>query len=374
MNFVVSSSELNKHLQSVSRVINSKNTLPILDNFVFELSENKLIITGSDLETTVITYLELDNIEGSGKIALEARKLLDILKEFPEQPLTFKINEETLATDLITETGKFSIVGQSADDYPVVPELGAEGIDINVTSDVVLSGIEKTLFATANDELRPVMNGIFIEMESGKITFVASDSHKLVRYIRTDVEVTQSASFILPKKSASLMKGLLSKDESAVSLSFDEKNARFTINEYTIICRLIEGNYPSYNSVIPTEMPNKLLVDRVTLFASLKRVTVFSNQASYLVKLKVTPNELIVSAKDVDFASSGVERANCHYDGDEMEIGFKGTFLQEILSNMTSSDVVIQLSDPSRAAILVPSETDNPSEDVLMLIMPMMLN
>jgi len=374
MNFVVSSSELNKHLQSVSRVINSKNTLPILDNFVFELSDNKLIITGSDLETTVITYIELDNIEGSGKIALEARKLLDILKEFPEQPLTFNINEETLATDLITETGKFSIVGQSAEDYPVVPELGADGIDINVTSDVVLSGIEKTLFATANDELRPVMNGIFVEMESGKITFVASDSHKLVRYIRTDVEVSQSASFILPKKSASLMKGLLSKDESAVSLSFDEKNARFTINEYTIICRLIEGNYPSYNSVIPTEMPNKLLVDRVTLFTALKRVTVFSNQASYLVKLKVTPNELIVSAKDVDFASSGVERANCHYDGDEMEIGFKGTFLQEILSNMSSSDVIVQLSDPSRAAILVPSETENDSEDVLMLIMPMMLN
>jgi len=374
MNFVVSSSELNKHLQSVSRVINSKNTLPVLDNFIFELAENKLIITGSDLETTVITNIELDNIEGTGKIALEARKLLDILKEFPEQPLTFNIDNESLVTDLVTETGKFSIAGFSAEDYPVLPDLGSESIDINVTSDVVLSGIEKTLFATANDELRPVMNGIFIEMEEGKITFVASDSHKLVRYIRSDVEVSQQAAFILPKKSASLMRGLLSKDDSIVNLSFDEKNARFTINEYTIVCRLIEGNYPSYNSVIPTDMPNKLLVDRVTLYTALKRVTVFSNQASYLVKLKVTPNELIVSAKDVDFASSGVERAACHYEGDEMEIGFKGTFLQEILANLSSSDVIVQLSDPSRAAILVPQETDTEAEDVLMLIMPMMLN
>ncbi len=374
MNFVISSSELNKHLQSVSRVINSKNTLPVLDNFIFELAENKLIITGSDLETTVITNIELDNIEGAGKIALEARKLLDILKEFPEQPLTFNIDNDSLLTDLVTETGKFSIAGFSADDYPVMPDLGSNNIDINVKSDVILSGIEKALFATANDELRPVMNGIYIEMEDGKITFVASDSHKLVRYIRTDVEVSQQASFILPKKSASLMRGLLTKDDSIINLSFDEKNARFTINEYTIICRLIEGNYPSYNSVIPTDMPNKLLVDRVSLYTALKRVTVFSNQASYLVKLKVTPNELVVSAKDVDFSSSGVERTACHYEGDDMEIGFKGTFLQEILANLSSSDVIVQLSDPSRAAILVPQETDTDAEDVLMLIMPMMLN
>jgi DNA polymerase-3 subunit beta len=373
MNFVVSSNELNKHLQSVSRVINSKNTLPILDNFIFEITENKLIITGSDLESTVITAIELDNIDGSGKIALEARKLLDILKEFPEQPLTFNINNETFVTDIVTETGKFSVVGLSADDFPVVPELASDNININVASDVILSGIEKTLFATANDELRPVMNGIFCEMEPGKITFVASDSHKLVRYIRTDVEIPQATSFILPKKSASLIKGLLSKDDTIINANFDEKNSRFTIDNYTIICRLIEGNYPSYNSVIPQDMPNKLLVDRLTLLTSLKRVTVFSNQASYLVKLKVSPNELIISAKDVDFASSGVERASCQYDGDDMEIGFKGTFLQEIVANLSSPDVVIQLSDPSRAAILIPNEKDTEAEDVLMLIMPMML-
>ncbi len=375
MKFVVSSTELLGHLQGISKVISTKNTLPILDNFLFKLEGTNLEITASDLESTLITRMSLDNTDGDGSIAIPARILLDTLKEFSEQPLTFDINLETLAIVISSEKGKFSIVGQNGVDFPVLPSIKEDKkVAINIEADLLLSGINKTVFATADDELRPVMGGIFVEADTDKITFVASDAHKLVRYQRSDAHSEEAASFILPKKPASLMKNILPKEDGQVALEFDDKNAFFTLSEYKVVCRLVEGNYPNYNSVIPSNNPRKLTIDRIELLNTLKRVSVFSNQASNLVKLELTGNQMRVSAQDIDFSISAYERLNCEYEGDDMEIGFKSVFLLEILSNIESSDVVIELADPTRAGLFLPSGTDNEAEDVLMLLMPMMIN
>ncbi|HRW63581.1 MAG TPA: DNA polymerase III subunit beta [Bacteroidales bacterium] len=375
MKFVISSTELLNHLQAISRVISNKNTLPILDNFLFQLSDNELKITASDLETTLITSIKLENVTDEGIIAIPAKILTDTLKEFPEQPLTFEINTDTLGVVITTENGKYSIVGQNGEDFPQLPIIKDDKKNtIQLPANVLLNGIAKTLFATADDELRPVMNGIFIELFSDNMTFVASDAHKLVRYRRMDVKAEQEASFILPKKPASLLKSILPKEENDVLLEFDDKNAFFTLSNYKLVSRLVEGNYPSYNSVIPTNNPNKLTVDRLDLYNALKRVSLFSNQASNLIKLELTGNQINVSAQDIDFSISANERLNCQYEGDDMEIGFKSSFLIEILSNLASSDVLVELSDPSRAGIIFPVEKDNTDEDVLMLLMPMMIN
>ncbi|WP_234406663.1 DNA polymerase III subunit beta [Prolixibacter bellariivorans] len=337
MRFVVSSTELLRHLNAISRVISNKNTLPILDNFLFQLEGNTLTVTASDLETTLITTLSLENTEGDGNIAIPAKIVIDTLKEFPEQPLTFNINMDTMAVEILSENGKFSIVGQNGTDFPQLPELGDGATSLNMPHDVLLSGINKTLFATADDELRPVMNGIYIELSEDDLTFVASDAHKLVRYKRSDARADVQSSFILPKKPASLLKNLLPREDFDVKLAFDDKNAFFSLTGFKVVCRLVEGNYPAYNSVIPVNNPNKLTVDRVEFYNTLKRVSVFSNQASNLVKLALTSAEMVVSAQDVDFAISAVERIKCQYEGQEMEIGFKSTFLLEILSNLSST-------------------------------------
>ncbi|MDZ7739435.1 MAG: DNA polymerase III subunit beta [Bacteroidales bacterium] len=375
MKFVVSSTELLGHLQGISKVISTKNTLPILDNFLFKLEGTSLEITASDLESTLITQMSLENTDGDGSIAIPARILLDTLKEFSEQPLTFDINLESMAVDISSEKGKFSIVGLNGVDFPVLPSIKEEKkVAFNIDADVLMSGINKTIFATADDELRPVMGGIFVEAGTDKITFVASDAHKLVRYQRSDAQSEENASFILPKKPASLLKNILPKEEGKVALEFDDKNAFFTLSEYKVICRLVEGNYPNYHSVIPSNNERKVTVDRIELLNTLKRVSVFSNQASNLVKLELTGNQIMVSAQDIDFSISAYERLNCEYEGEEMEIGFKSVFLLEILSNIESPDVVIELADPTRAGLLLPSESANEAEDVLMLLMPMMIN
>ncbi len=374
MKFVVSSTELLKHLNAISRVISSKNTLPILDNFLFRLEGKSLSVTASDLETTLITTMELDHSQDDGLVALPAKILLDTLKEFPEQPLSFNLDPDTLGMSILSANGKFSIPGQNGEEFPNQPTLHAEHYTINVPHDVLLHGINKTLFATADDELRPVMNGINIEISPVEMTFVASDAHKLVRYKRTDAKSENEASFILPKKPASLLKNLLPKEDFDVILEFDEKNAIFQLTGFRMVCRLVEGRYPAYNTVIPVNNPNKLLIDRVEFYNTLRRVSVFANQASNLVRLKLTTSELIVSAQDIDFAISAVEKIKCDFDGQEMEIGFKSTFLIEILANLTSSDVKMMLSDPSRAGLLLPAEQEFDQEDVLMLLMPMMIN
>lgn len=375
MKFVVSSTELLNHLQAVSRVISSKNTLPILDNFLFKLEDSELEITASDLETTLVTKMNLQNASETGSIAVPARILTDTLKEFPEIPLTFEINLTNLSIVINSENGKFTIVGQNAGDFPQMPVVKPDKkSSVEISPEIMLNGISKTLFATADDELRPVMNGIFIELSTDDMTFVSSDAHKLVRYKRTDGKAEENSSFILPKKPAGLLKNVLPKEENNVIMEFDDKNVFFTMTEYKLVCRLVEGNYPSYNSVIPINNPNKLTIDRVEFLNTLRRVSVYSNQASNLVKLHLTGNQITVSAQDLDFSISAYERLNCQYEGEEMEIGFKSTFLLEILSNLSSNDVLMELSDPTRAGILLPAEVENESEDILMLLMPMMIN
>jgi DNA polymerase-3 subunit beta len=318
--------------------------------------------------------MELDHSEDDGLVALPAKILLDTLKEFPEQPLSFQLDADTMGMSILSANGKFAIPGQNGEEFPNQPTLNPEHYTINVPHDVMLNGINKTLFATADDELRPVMNGINIEISPVEMTFVASDAHKLVRYKRTDAKSDNEASFILPKKPASLLKNLLPKEDFDVVLEFDEKNAIFQLTGFKMVCRLVEGRYPAYNSVIPVNNPNKLVIDRVEFYNTLRRVSVFANQASNLVRLKLTASELIVSAQDIDFAISAVEKIKCDFDGQEMEIGFKSTFLIEILSNLTSTDVKMMLSDPSRAGLLLPAEQEFEQEDVLMLLMPMMIN
>ncbi|KPK85438.1 MAG: DNA polymerase III subunit beta [Bacteroides sp. SM23_62_1] len=375
MKFVVSSTELLNHLQAVSRVISSKNTLPILDNFLFKLEDSELEITASDLETTLVTKMTLQNASEAGSIAIPARILTDTLKEFPEIPLTFEINLTNLSIVINSENGKFTIVGQNAADFPQMPVIKTDKkSSVEISPEILLSGISKTLFATADDELRPVMNGIFIELSPDDMTFVSSDAHKLVRYKRIDGKGEQNSSFILPKKPSGLLKNVLPKEENNVIMEFDDKNAFFTMTEYKLVCRLVEGNYPSYNSVIPLNNPNKLTIDRVEFLNTLRRVSVYSNQASNLVKLHLTGNQITVSAQDLDFSISAYERLKCQYEGEEMEIGFKSTFLLEILSNLSSNDVLLELSDPTRAGILLPAEVENENEDILMLLMPMMIN
>lgn len=375
MKFVVSSTELLGHLQAISRVISSKNTLPILDNFLFNLSGNDLEITASDLESTLITRMVLENTQGDGMIALPARILLDTLKEFSAQPLTFDINLMTMAVEISSENGKFNVMGQNGIDFPALPSIkNDKKFQFSINADVLLAGINKTLFATADDELRPVMGGIFIEASPEMITFVASDAHKLVRYQRNDAHADDSASFILPKKPASLLKNILPREEGPSTVEFDDKNAFFNLNNYKVVCRLVEGNYPNYNSVIPKNNPRKITIDRVEFYNTLRRVSVFSNQASNLVKLHLKGNQVTVSAQDIDFSISAYERIKCQYEGDELEIGFKSVFLLEILANIGSQDVIIELADPTRAGLFLPAVTENESEDLLMLLMPMMIN
>jgi DNA polymerase-3 subunit beta len=374
MKFVVSSVDLLNHLQNVSRVISSKNTLPILDNVLFKLDGNNLELTASDLESTFVTSMKLENASDSGTIAIPARLLLDTLKEFPDQPLTFDVNLDDFKIVINSENGQYDLPGQNGDDFPQLPSLKDEKSSVQIPAELLLNGLTNTLFATADDELRPVMNGVFFELSSKELTFVASDAHKLVRYTRSDAKSESDASFIMPKKPSSLLKNILPKESGEVLVEFDLKNAFFTLSNYKLVCRLVEGNYPSYNSVIPTDNPNKVIIDRLKFYNALKRVSVFSNQASNLVKLQMTGNQMTVSAQDIDFSISAYERIPCQYEGDDLEIGFKSVFLLEILQNLNSADVVIELSDPSRAGILLPLEKESESEDVLMLLMPMMIN
>jgi len=375
MKFVVSSTELLSHLTSISKVISSKSTMPILDNFLFRIDESLLTITASDVESTLITSMELDNVDGEGLIALPAKLLIDTLREFPEQPLTFQVDTTSFGVQIFSENGKYSIVGYDGEDFPEIPLIDEDaGALVMVNPKSLLKGIEKTLFATADDELRPVMNGIYIELTPDFMSFVASDAHKLVRYRRLDVKTETQSSFILPKKPASLLKSLLAKQDFEVKIQFNDKNAFFTLANYKLICRLVEGNYPSYNSVIPVNNPNSMSIDRLAFLNTVKRVSVFANQASNLVKLSLTSSQVVVSAQDIDFSISAVERLSCEYEGEEMEIGFKSVFLQEILANLPSSEIRLEMSDPSRAGLLLPEVKEDDEENVLMLLMPMMIN
>lgn len=373
MKFIVSSTSLFSHLQAVSRVINSKNSLPILDCVLMEIKEGILSLTASDSESTLTTSLPVNDSDSDGRFAISAKKFIDSLKEIPEQPLTFDVDTTTFGLTLHYQNGKYSLVGQNADDFPMAPALNADAMHIAMDSKVFVNGINRTIFATAEDELRPVMNGIYLDMTPEDITFVASDGHRLVRNKSVAAHADAKSAFILPKKPANIWKTLLPKDEDQITIDFDEKNAVITSSEYKMVCRLIEGRYPNYNSVIPKDNPYKIQIDRSTLISGLRRVSIFSSQASSLIKLHLENNQIQISAQDIDFSTSAEETLNCEYSGNPMSIGFKSTFLIDILSNLSADEVVIELADPSRAGVIIPAQQEE-NDDVLMLLMPMMLS
>jgi DNA polymerase-3 subunit beta len=379
MKFIVSSTELLIHLQAISRVINNKNSLPILDNFLFQLEGKILTMTASDIETTLITSIEVESVEGNGngKVAVASRLLLDTLREFSEQPLTFTINDSNLALVITSANGSYNFIGQNGDEYPRMPQLQDDARQMTLPVSTLNSGISKALFCTAEDELRPVMNGIYFDIIFENLTLVATDAHKLVRYktkyTSASLNEDETASFILPKKPANMLKNILPKESGEVEIKFDAKNAHFKLSNYTIICRQVEGKFPNYNGVIPKNNPFKIIIDRVSFLNALKRVSVFSNQAINLVKLVISENLIHISAQDIDFSISAEETISCQFEGELIKIGFKSSFLIEILGNINSSDVIMELSDASRAGLILPFEND-PDEEILMLLMPMILN
>lgn len=373
MKFTISSSKLFSQLQAVSRVINNKNSLPILDDVLFDLVGNELKLTASDGETTIRTSIEVDAVEGSGKVASAAKLLLETLKEFSEQPLAFTIDENNFAVSMVSQNGTYSFVGVNGNEYPEMPgaEMGAR--ELAIPANVLQSAIEKTIFATADDDLRPVMNGIFFDIAEDKVTMVATDAHRLVRYSNTGVKPGVAASFILPKKPASLLKNLLAKEENEVKVTFGAKNARFEFGSTIIVCRQIEGRFPNYNAVIPQSNQNIVTVDRQTIINACKRVAVFANNGTAQLRLTLTENSIKISAQDIDFSTSAEETITCDYNGTPMAIGFKAPFLIDLLGSITSADVLLKLADPARAGLLLPAENEE-NEDVLMLLMPMLLN
>ena len=374
MKFTVSSSALLSLLATTGKVISNKNTLPILDYFLMELKGEELTVTTSDLETTIIGHLKVESVEQEGVIAAPAKLMLDSLKEFPEMPLEFEVNDTTWEIKVKWTSGSLSIPGASAVSYPAMPAIGAECKDILLDVDMLIAGINKTLFATADDELRPVMNGVYFNFEQGKLTFVATDAHKLVRSMVECPDVDFNASFILPKKPANLLKGVLLKEEEPIRVMFDAKNVTFELKNHKLVCRLIEGNYPNYNAVIPSANPNKVLVDRVELLNGIKRVAVCSNPTTNLIRMDIASNRISLAAQDIDFSVSANETISCSYDGNPVTIGFKSTFLVEILSNIDTPTVMIELADSTRAGVFKPVYDDKHAGEVLMLLMPMMIN
>ena len=372
MNFTVSSSLLSSRLQTISRVINSKNTIPVLDCVLFELEGNKLTLTASDPDNTLNTSIEVVDCSEDFSFAISAKILIDSLKEISEQPIRFEVKKETLETTIFYQNGKYSLVGQNADEYPGAAVLGEGAVAITVPTKVLSSGISCSLFATADDEVRPVMCGIYFDFTPESITLVASDGHKLVRCRDYSVTGAEKSAFILPKKPATLLKNLLGKEEQeAVAVEFDGRFAIFDMGDYKLVSRLFDGRYPNYNSVIPQNNPHKLTVDRAALISTLRRVAIFSSQVS-LIKLHLEDNKVVISAQDTDFSTSAEESIACNYNGASMNIGFRASFLIDILNNTPGQDVVIELADPSRAGVIVPAEQVD-KQELLMLLMPMML-
>jgi DNA polymerase-3 subunit beta len=370
MKFIVSSSQLLKQLQVLGGVINSNNTLPILDNFLFEISENQLKVSASDLETTMSAVVTIES-DSTGSIAISARLLLDTLKTFPDQPLTFKTEGDSII-EISSDQGKYDMAYFGGDEFPKSVSLPSPSKTV-IPSNVLATAISKTIFAAGNDDLRPVMSGVFFQFSSESLTFVATDAHKLVKYTRTDVTADKTAEFIMPKKPLNLLKGVLGGEEDVI-IEYNDANAKFTFENFVLICRLIDGKYPNYEAVIPKENPNKLTVDRASFQNSVRRVSIFSSKTTHQIRLKMAGTELNISAEDLDFSNKADERLSCDYQGDDMQIGFNSRFLSEMLSNLTSSEVLIEMSLPNRAGILTPIDGTDEGEKITMLVMPVMLN
>ena len=373
MRITLSSSALSSRLGILSKVINSKNGMPILDCFLFEVANSQLTITASDSENVLQTTMPLDYAEGEGKFAVNNRTILDAVKELPEQPLTIDVETSTYIIKVIYQNGIYNFTAQNADEYPIVQRMSEGCTSLVLPSITLAESISRALFATAQEELRPVMNGIYFDLTPEALAFVASDGHKLVRNKNYKIQTEQPRSFIMPKKPATLLKNILGKDESDVIIRFDDRNAEIIFTDSILSCRLIEGRYPNYNSVIPQDNPYQLTVDRKMLLGALRRVLPFASESSQLVRLHIENGKIEVSSEDIDFSTSAKEEITCDYTGKSMNIGFKGPSRTAILNNLSSEEVTLELADPSRPCLILPAEQPD-GEDILMLIMPMLLN
>ncbi len=373
MRFTLSSTTLATRLSALSKVINSKNSLPILGDFLFEVTDGQLTLTASDSENTMRTSVSLNESDMSGRFAINSRNLLDAMRGISEQPVSFEVNPDERKVRITYQNGYFSLPIDAADEYPTTQEVSEACTVINIPNSVLADNINRSIFATAQDELRPVMNGIYFDLTPEYLAVVASDGHKLVRNKILNIRSDQPASFIMPKKPATLLKAMLGHDGSNVQLRFDERNAEIIYADGMLVCRLIEGRFPNYNSVIPQNNPNILTADRQALLSALKRVQPFANEASNLIRVHVENGTLQLDADDYDFAKTASEKMSCDYTGLPMSIGFNGTSFIEILSNFDSQEVSVQLADPSRAGLVLPSEQPQ-DQDVLMLMMPVLIN
>lgn len=371
MKFIVSTSTLLKSLQTISGVINSSSVLPILEDFMFEIKGGNLTAFATDLETSMSTELKVESKE-NGRIAIPARILLDTLKTLPEQPLTFKIDEKTFGVEITSETGRYKLSGENPDDFPKIPQPEAV-TEINIPANALSNAIARTLFAVSNDDLRPAMTGVLFQVEQDGMTFVSTDAHKLVKFKRKDVKASKAAQFIVPKKALSLLKNALPASDAGVNVSYNKSNAFFTFENTKLICRLIDANYPDYNAVIPQNNPGKLAISRLEFQNALRRISIYSNKTTYQVVLSLAGSELKISAQDLDFSNEANERLTCTYEGNDMDIAFNARFLIEMLGVLDSADIEIELSTPTRAGVIRPTEKDE-NEDLLMLVMPVMIN
>ena len=373
MRFTISSTALNSRLLSLSRVINSKNTLPILDCFLFEVRGGQLIVTASDSENVMQSTMPLESFEGEGMFAVNSQTIIDAVKELPEQPLNIDINLGELKIYVTYQNGYYDFPIQNAEEYPQVQAVDEGAISMTIDSGVLADNISRSLFATAQDELRPVMNGIYFDLTADYLAIVASDGHKLVRNKNLNIKNDAPSAFILPKKPATLLKNVLVKDGSNVMIRFDQHSAEITFTDGKLNCRLIEGRYPNYDSVIPKDNPNHIVIDRKSFIGALRRVLPFSSDSSQLIRYKVGNGQLELSAEDVDFSTRAKESITCEYEGTPMQIGFKGSSMLEILNNLQSENVAVRLADPSRAGVIEPDGQEE-NQEILMLIMPMLLN
>ena len=369
MKFIVNSNSLLKEVQKLNSVISSNNTLPILDNFLFEVNNKSMTIIASDLEVTMMSVIAVES-ESNGRITIPARILTETLKTFSNQPLTFLIDINTFSIEISSEIGNYKLAGQNADELPKTPKLSASS-STTFNGEILANAINKTLFASGNDELRPVMSGVYCELSNEQVTFVTTDAHKLVKHTRTDLSSDKTASFIIPKKPLTILKNHVSND---VSLEFNDTNALFSFDNNTIICRLIDGKYPNYDAVIPKENPNKLTINTATLLSSIKRVSIYANKTTHQIRLKIAGSELQITSEDLDFANKAEERLTCQYEGADMEIGFNSKFVIDMLNNIGSEKISLEMSAPNRAGIILPLDSMQEGEKTLMLVMPVMLN
>ena len=373
MNFIVSSSYLLKNLNAINGVITSNSIVPILDNVLFEIENGNLLITASDLQTSVMVEIQVES-KGDGSVAIPAKILIDTLKNLPEQPVTFSIDDENYNIEINSDNGRYKLAGENATDFPKVPQV-TDGYSIDLSSKLLSNAISNTIFSTSTDELRPAMTGVFLKLSTSSCTFVSTDGHRLVKYVRSDISGDEvDHEMILPRKSLNLLKSTLPSDKSSdVKLEFNASNAFFSFDNVKMVCRLIDERYPDYENVIPLDNSNNIIIDKSEVLSSLKRISIYANKTTNQVKFKISGGEILISAEDLDFSNEANERISCEHDGADIEIGFNAKFLIEILSNLNSTRVTFKLSEPNKAGLIIPDEMDE-DEDITMLVMPVMLN